>query len=190
MDKKNILIAGVGGQGLVIATKIISEAALEEGYDVKTNDVIGLSQRGGKVYGSVKIDSKVYSPNIPHGECDILLAMEPMEGYRYAHMIKGNGLAIVNTYRIPSTSIQQEIEEYPEGMLDNLKQKCSVVDIDVIKVGKELGNTKVGNTVLIGIMAKELDIKKETWEKIIKKNVPEKFIDHNIKAFNIGYDYR
>ncbi len=189
MNKKNILIAGVGGQGLVIATKIISEAAAFDGYDVKTNDVIGLSQRGGKVWGSVKIGDKVHSPNIAHGQGDILLAMEPMEGYRYNHILKANALIIANTYKIPSTSIQQEVEEYPENMLNGLKEKHNVIEIDVIKVGKALKNTKVGNTVLIGIMAKHLDIKKETWEKIIQKNVPEKFIKENIEAFQIGYNY-
>lgn len=190
MKNKNILIAGVGGQGLVVATKIIAEAAVIDGYDVKTNDVIGLSQRGGKVWGSVRIGNKVHSTNIPHGECDILLGMEPMEGYRYSHMLKDNALAIMNTYKIPSTSIQQEVDKYPDDILNNLKEKCKVVEIDVIKVGKELKNTKVGNTVLIGIMAKHLDIKRETWEKIISKNIPEKFIEANLKAFDVGYNHQ
>jgi len=187
MENINILIAGVGGQGLVLATKIVSEVAAAEGYDVKTNDVIGLSQRGGKVWGSVRIGKTVHSPNISEGQADIIIGMEPVEGYRYSHLLKDNGLIIMNTYEVPSSTVQQEQEKYPHDFKDKLKEKFEVIEVDALKIGRELNNLKVTNTVLVAILAKKLDIKKETWLKVIKENVPPKYINENIEAFEIGY---
>lgn len=189
MENKNILLAGVGGQGLVLTTEIISEAAFRDGYDIKSNDVIGLSQRGGKVWGSIRIGKLINSPNIPLGEGDILLAMEPLEGYRWSHVLKDDALVIINTYEIAPSPVLMEIDNYPEDIIGDLKQNYKVIAINAMEEGNKLGNTKVANAFLLGIMAKHLNIKKETWEEVIKDKVPSKAVDENIKAFNVGYNW-
>ncbi len=190
MESKNILLAGVGGQGLVLTTRIISEVAARAGYDVKSNDVIGLSQRGGKVWGSIRIGEKVHSPNIPSGEGDILLAMEPLEGYRWSHILKQKALVIMNTYEIHPTPVLMEIAQYPENIIDSLNKEHDIIKINALEEGKKLGNTKVANTFLLGIMARYLSIKKEIWEEVMKENVPQKSVQANLKAFEIGYSWK
>lgn len=190
MNNTNILLAGVGGQGLILTTQIISEVAFREGYDMKSNDVIGLSQRGGRVWGSIRFGEKIHSPNIPVGEGDILLALEPLEGYRWNHMLKDNALVVMNTYVIPPTPVLMEVAKYPENISEDLKSKYKVIEINAMKEGEKLGNTKMANTFLLGIMAKHLNLKKETWEEVIKDTVPEKAVEGNLKAFDVGYNWQ
>lgn len=185
---KNIIIAGVGGQGLVLATKIISDVAFEAGYDVKTNDVVGLSQRGGKVWSSVRMGDKVHSPNILPGEGDIILGMEPLEAYRSAHLLKDSGTIIINTKEVYPTPSLLEQEDYPHEEIENLKKEFKVIEVDGPKEAKEAGNIKAVNTVLIGILAGQLDIDKDIWLKVLKENVPAKAVEDNIRAFNRGYE--
>ena len=123
MKVTNIMISGVGGQGLVVATQILSEAAFSEGYDIKTSDVIGLSQRGGMVWGSVRFGQKVYSATIPDGECDILIAMEALEGLRWAKMLKPGGQLILAVEKVYPNRVLIEKEEYPEEILEKLDQQ-------------------------------------------------------------------
>lgn len=186
---KNIMLAGVGGQGLVLATKIISEAAFKAGFDVKTNDVIGLSQRGGMVWGSVRIGEKVYSPNIPPKEGDILIGLEPLEAYRWSYLLKDGGYIILNTKEIYPTPVLLEQEEYPHEEIDKLEEKYKIVKIDAREEAKKAGNIKAANLILIGILAKLLDISTDIWEETIRENVPPKAIDANINAFYRGYNY-
>lgn len=186
---KNIIVAGVGGQGLVLATKIISEAAFKEGLDVKTNDVVGLSQRGGMVWGSVRIGEKVYSPNIPLGEGDIILGMEPLEAYRWSYLMKEGAIIILNKKKVYPTPVLLEKEEYPEEEIDNLKNKFNIIEIDALEEAKTAGNIKAANTILIGVLAQHLDIKMTTWEEVLKENVPTKAVEENIKAFYMGYKH-
>ncbi len=183
------MLAGVGGQGLVLATKIISEAAFKAGLDVKTNDVIGLSQRGGMVWGSVRMGEKVYSPNIPPKEGDILIGLEPLEAYRWSHLLKDGGHIILNTKEAYPTPVLLEQEEYPYEDVKSLKDRYNVIKIDAREEARKAGNIKAANTVLIGILAKLLDIPNEVWEETIKENVPPKAIDANIQAFYRGYNY-
>lgn len=186
---KNIMLAGVGGQGLVLATKIISEAAFKAGFDVKTNDVIGLSQRGGMVWGSVRIGEKIYSPNIPPKEGDILIGLEPLEAYRWSYLMKDGGYIILNTKEIYPTPVLLEQEEYPHEEIDKLEEKYNIVKIDAREEAKKAGNIKTANLILIGILAKLLDISTDIWEETIRENVPPKAIDANINAFYRGYNY-
>lgn len=186
---KNIIVAGVGGQGLVLATKLIAQAAFKEGLDVKTNDVVGLSQRGGMVWGTVRICKQVNSPNIPVGEGDILLGMEPLETYRWSFLMKDNATVVMNTNIVYPTPVLLEVEEYPTEEIENMKSKFKVIEIDAPKEAKEAGNIKTSNTIMIGVLAKLLDIKAETWEEVLRENVPEKAIEENIKAFYRGYNY-
>jgi len=189
MNSKNIILAGVGGQGLVLTTQIMSEAAFEAGFDVKTNDVIGLSQRGGKIWGSVKIGEKINSPNIAPGQGDILIAFEALEGRRWREMMKpNNSVAVINEYEMAPTLVQQEKEEYPEDIFEKIAENSELIKINATKIAKHLGNAAVANILMLGIAARYLDIPKEVWYKALEDNVPTKFIDMNKEAFNMGLE--
>lgn len=189
MKNKNIILAGVGGQGLVLTTKIMSEAAFNGGFDVKTNDVIGLSQRGGKIWGSVKIGEKINSPNIAPGEGDILIAFEALEGRRWRDMMKPNqSIAIINNYEIAPTLVQQGEEEYSEDIFEEIAKSSELVKVDATEIAKDLGNAAVANIFLLGIAARYLEIPREVWHRALEENVPQKFIEMNKKAFDMGLE--
>lgn len=190
---KNILLSGMGGQGLVLMTDIICEAALKAGYEVKSNDVVGLSQRGGMVWGNVRIGDKIHSPNIREGHGDYLLAMEPLEGLRWHHMLKDNGIIILNEKHINPVLVQQEVEDYPSEAIDELKENYEILSINAAKEAVKIGNEKIANVILIGLLAKalvsdELKIGEEIWKEAIKDFVPEKAVKLNYKAFELGYE--
>lgn len=189
METRNIIIAGVGGQGLVLATKIIAEAAFKAGLDVKTNDVVGLSQRGGMVYGTVKFGDRIYSPNILPKTGDVLLGMEPLEAYRWSHNLKDGAVIILNTKKVYPTPALLEKEPYPEEEIEALKDRYQVVEIDAMNEAKASGNIKAANTILIGLLARYLDIDTGIWEEVLRENVPEKAIEENINAFRRGYAF-
>lgn len=189
MKTMNIIIAGVGGQGLVLATKLIAEAAFKAGLDVKTNDVVGLSQRGGMVYGTVKFGKEVHSPNILPGTGDILLGMEPLEAYRWSHNLKDGAVIIMNTKRVYPTPVLLEKEPYPEAEIEELKDRYQVVEIDAMNEAKASGNIKAANTILIGLLARYLDIDTRIWDEVLRENVPEKAIEENLHAFRRGYGF-
>jgi len=189
MDVKNIIIAGVGGQGLVLATRIVSEAAFKAGLDVKTNDVVGLSQRGGTVWGTVKMAETVHSPNILPGEADIILGMEPLEALRWTHALKEDGLIILNTNRVYPTPVLLEKEVYPEEEIEKLKEKFQVIEIDAQKEAKASGNRKAANTIILGVLSSFLQIEDDVWYEVLKENVPPKAVEENLVAFRRGKDY-
>lgn len=189
----NILLSGMGGQGLVLTTDIICQAALGQKYEVKSNDVVGLSQRGGMVWGNVKFGEQVHSPNIKPGHGDIILALEPLEGYRWSSILKDQGTIIMNSKKINPVLVQQEQEEYPSDKIDQLSEKFKVVSLNAFEKGVEFGKSQVANVILLGILANLLEdteyfIEKETWLKAIKNNVPQKAIEMNEKAFEYGYE--
>jgi len=186
----NIILAAVGGQGLVLTTNLICEAAFKAGFDVKSNDVVGLSQRGGKVWGSVRIGKKVYSPNIPPKSGDFLLGMEPLEGYRWSGSLKDGGTVILNTKAIPPVPVMFEDAPYPVELFDKLRETYEVVTIDAVEEGLKLGSEKIANTFLLGILAQRLEIPVASWKEAITENVPSKFVEMNIRAFDIGYEYK
>ena len=183
----NIVLAGVGGQGLVLTTKLICDAALLAGKDVKSNDVVGLSQRGGKVWGSVRIGDTIYSPNVPPKGADFLLALEPLEGLRYKGALKVTGKVFMNTAVVPPVPVIAEKAAYPENIEETLRADFEVTALNANERALELGSVKVANTFLVGMLAKHMDIEKDVWHSAISKNVPEKFIDMNIEAFEIGF---
>ncbi|HSL86021.1 MAG TPA: indolepyruvate oxidoreductase subunit beta [Bacteroidales bacterium] len=189
MDMKSIIIAGVGGQGLVLATRIISEAAFQSGMDVKTNDVVGLSQRGGTVWGSIKMGEKIYSPNMLPREADIILGMEPLEALRWSQGLKEGGLIILNTNRVYPTPVLLEKEVYPEEEISQLKQKFEVIEIDAQKEAKASGNIRAANTILIGLLSRYLEIEDEVWHEVLRGFVPEKAVEENLVAFKRGKEY-
>jgi len=187
MNSYNIILSGVGGQGLILTTKIICVAAMKKGYDVKSNDVVGLAQRGGKVWGSVKIGEKIHSPNISHGEGDILVGMEVVEALRWRGSLKEDGIVIINDYRIPPVPVITEKEEYPEDIEGLFGDGRTMISIDAVEKSRDIGSVKVANILLIGILASKTDIDKEFWLKAIEENVPDKFKSENIRAFEYGY---
>lgn len=185
----NILLAGVGGQGMVLTTKLICDAAFLAGYTFKSNDVIGLSQRGGKVWGSVRIAEEVHSPNIAPGTGDFLMALEPLEGLRWQHMLNPKGVVIVNTSRINPVPVMMEKDPYPEDIEKTLAEKFKVYALDANEEGRKLGNSKIANTFLLGILAKNIpEIEMTIWEKAIEANVPKKTVALNLAAFKYGYE--
>lgn len=188
MRNINIVLGGVGGQGLVMTTKIIAEAAFLTGLDIKTNDVVGLSQRGGKVWGSVRIGEKIYSPNVRPGEVDILLGFEKLEGRRFRKELKEDGVAIVNEYEMVPTLVQQGQAEYEEDTLEELEKYASRVIMDNFTIkSAELGNKAAANIMMLGACSVFVpEIPEEKWIESIEKSVPPKFLELNKKAFSVG----
>lgn len=185
---KNIMIVGVGGQGTLLASRILGNVAIEQGYDVKVSEVHGMSQRGGSVVTYVKYGDSVNSPIIDKGEADLILAFERLEAIRALPFLKKDGKIILNDRAINPMPVITGASEYPQGIVENLKNKAQVVSVDALSLSLSLGSSKAVNVVLIGVLAKSMDIKKSVWEKVIKQTVPEKFLDLNLKAFELGYN--
>ncbi|MBO5007937.1 MAG: indolepyruvate oxidoreductase subunit beta [Clostridia bacterium] len=185
---KNIMIVGVGGQGTLLASRILGNTVINEGYDVKVSEVHGMSQRGGSVVTYVKYGDKVYSPIIDEGEADIILAFEMLEAYRALPYLKKGGKLIVNGQRIDPMPVITGAASYPEEIADKIAAKADIKVIDALSLAKEAGNIKAVNVVLIGVMAKSTDIAYEKWIDTIRSTVPEKFLDVNLKAFDLGYN--
>ena len=185
----NVMIVGVGGQGTLLASRIIGNVAIKAGYDVKVSEVHGMSQRGGSVVTYVKYDDKVYSPLIFEGEADYLLAFEELEAYRWLSYLKKDGKLIVNTQQMDPMPVIIGAEKYPENIIDKIKTLVSdVTCLDALNGAIEAGTVKAVNTVLIGSFAKKSNVCKDVWIEVIKETVPPKFLDINLKAFEIGYN--
>ncbi len=185
---KSIMIVGVGGQGTLLASRILGSALLSKGYDVKVSEVHGMSQRGGSVVTYVKYGEKVYSPVIGEGEADLILAFEQLEAARWLSCLKKDGKVVVNTQKIDPMSVVIGDSVYPEGVIDAVKNAgATVVELDALPLAVEAGSPKAVNVVLIGAMAKNTDIDKEIWLDAVKACVPEKFLELNLKAFELGY---
>ncbi len=187
MSTTNILIVGVGGQGTLLASRILGNAVIAKGYDVKVSEVHGMSQRGGSVVTYVKYGDKVYSPIIEEGEADIILAFEKLEAYRMLPYLKKGGKLVVNDQEINPMPVITGAMEYPEGILEEMSGKADVTCVDALKKAEEAGSIKAVNVVLIGVMAKNTDIPYEDWKETVRATVPPKFIDVNLKAFDAGY---
>lgn len=184
---KKIMIVGVGGQGTLLASRILGNTVINEGYDVKVSEVHGMSQRGGSVVTYVKYGDEVYSPIIDKGEADIILAFEMLEAYRAMPFLKKGGKLIVNTQEIDPMPVITGAMEYPENIAEKLNSKLDVTLVDALSLAEKAGNFKAVNVVLIGVMAKSTDIAYEKWIETIKTTVPPKFLDINLEAFNLGY---
>lgn len=185
-DVKSVLFVGVGGQGTILASKILTIGLIENGYDVKMSEVHGMSQRGGSVSTQVRFGSKVYSPIIGEGSADILVSFEEMEAARYAKFLKKDGKIVVNTSRIPSMPILSGACQYPEGVLDALKEKVPVMALDATQIASDLGNPKSANVVLLGALIQAMELHDIDWKSIIAKTVKKNFVDINLQAFEAG----
>ena len=184
----NIMIVGVGGQGTLLASRILGNAVIRMGYDVKVSEVHGMSQRGGSVVTYVKYGEKVHSPIIDNGEADIVLAFELLEAYRALPALKIGGQLIVNDQRINPMPVITGAAQYPEDILGKLSAKVSTTAVDALALATEAGSFKAVNVVLIGVMAKNTDIPYDVWVETIRTTVPPKFLEINLKAFELGYN--
>ena len=186
---KSVMIVGVGGQGTLLASRVLGSAMLSQGVDVKVSEVHGMSQRGGSVVTYVRHGDKVYSPIIAQGEADVLLAFEALEAARYLPWLKPEGTVVVNTQQMDPMPVVTGVAEYPKDILGKVREQgVKVVALDALGMAEEAGSSKAVNVVLIGAMAKKLDLPKEVWIDTIKETVPSKFIDMNLKAFELGYN--
>ncbi|CDC11191.1 putative indolepyruvate ferredoxin oxidoreductase beta subunit [Clostridium sp. CAG:413] len=187
-NTKNIMIVGVGGQGTLLASRILGNAVISEGYDVKVSEVHGMSQRGGSVVTYVKYGDKVFSPIIDRGEADMILAFEKLEAARALPYLKEGGTVILNDREIAPMPVITGAAEYPDGLVADIAAKAKVIAIDALSLSLKAGSAKAVNVVLIGVLARSSDISKEVWIQTIKDTVPAKFLDLNLKAFELGYN--
>ncbi len=187
---KSIMIVGVGGQGTLLASRILGAALLDCGYDVKVSEVHGMSQRGGSVVTYVRFGEKVSSPIIEKGEADIILAFEKLEAARWLEYLRPDGKIIVNTQQIDPMPVVMGAAEYPDGIIEALKASGADIEtVDALPMAVEAGNSKAVNVILIGAMAKNMTVvSKEKWIKALEESVPPKFLDLNMKAFEMGYN--
>ena len=187
-ETKNIMIVGVGGQGTLLTSRILGGITVENGYDVKLSEVHGMAQRGGSVVTYVRYGEKVTEPIVDEGQADVLIAFEKLEALRYAHFLSKDGVIIVNDQKIDPMPVVTGVAKYPEGIIEHLSEKYKVISDDAQKEALELGNSRVFNVIILGVAASKMDFEKEQWIEVIKKKVPPKTIDINVKAFERGYE--
>lgn len=183
---KNILLVGVGGQGTILASKILSEGLLEAGYDVKMSEIHGMSQRGGNVSTQVRYGDKVFSPIVGEGEADIIVAFEKMEALRWIEYLKPGGKMVINDAEISSAPIQMGLADYPEKIIEELSSKVTTYVFKASELAESLGNPKSMNMVLLGALVAAMDLPDIDWEKIMHNNIKPQFLDINLKAFQTG----
>lgn len=183
---KSILLVGVGGQGTILASKLLTTGLMEAGYDVKMSEIHGMSQRGGSVSSQVRYGDKVHSAVIELGGADILISFEKMEALRWLEYLKPDGKIIVNNFEIGPAAVLSGKVEYSKDIIKEISDKVQTTVVDASKHAKEMGNSKVMNIILLGAIAKSMGLEELGWEKIIRENVKERFIDINIKAFKLG----
>ncbi len=189
MDSKvtNILLAGVGGQGTLLASEVLSEALMIAGHDVKKSEIHGMSQRGGSVVSHVRFGPKVFSAIIPEGGADILFGFELLESYRYLPWLKKGGKVVVNDLKIIPAPVAMGQAEYPADIPEKLR--AAVADSRVVNgmaLAEQAGNLRTVNIALLGALSCELDIPEEAWQQALRNMVPERFLDANLKAFALG----
>ena len=182
----NIVICGVGGQGIILASDVLCHTAFVEGLDVKKSEVHGMAQRGGSVITHVRFGEKVYSPLIEEGKSDYILAFEKLEALRYIHYLKKAGHIIVDNREIPPMSVLVGQAQYPADIDLKLKKLGKTHFIDAANIALELGNIRVVNIILLGVLSTFLHFKEESWVKAIDDKVKEKFVDLNVTAFKRG----
>jgi indolepyruvate ferredoxin oxidoreductase beta subunit len=171
-----------------LASRILGWIAREAGYDVKISEVHGMAQRGGSVVTFVRYGDEVAEPIVEVGQGDILIGFERLEALRYSHFLKKDGTLIVNDQRINPMTVLTGMDRYPEGIIEDLQENHRTIVVDAMKKAKEIGNPKVFNTVIIGVLAKCMDFAKDDWHSVIKGAVPAKTVGQNLMAFDAGYN--
>lgn len=187
MNTTSIMIVGVGGQGTLLASKLLGKLLLGEGYDVKVSEVHGMSQRGGSVTTYVKYGEKVASPVICKGEADVIISFELLEAARWLPYLKKDGVIVTNTQQINPMPVVTGAAQYPEDLVEKMKAAgAKVIAEDALAIAREAGNEKAVNVALIGLVAHALGFDEDTLREAIKISVPEKFLELNLKAFELG----
>ena len=185
---KSIILVGVGGQGTILASKLLTTGLMNAGYDVKMSEIHGMSQRGGSVSSQVRYGEKVYSPVIEIGSADILVSFEKMEALRWLEYLKPEGKIVVNNYRIDSIPVLTGKVIYKEKEIEDELNRLNATIINAADKAKELGNSKVMNIILLGALVKSMNLEDIDWESIIRENIKEKFVDINLQAFKKGME--
>ncbi len=185
---KSILLVGVGGQGTILASKLLTIGLMEAGFDVKMSEIHGMSQRGGSVSSHVRYGEKVASPVIELGDADLLISFEKMEALRYLQYLKLNGKVVVNNFEINPLLVSSGKFEYSKDIIQEISTKAKTIEINAAKKAKELGDTKVMNIILLGSIIKLMNLTEIDWDKIIEENVKPAFIDINKKALKVGME--
>ena len=188
MEKKSVLLVGVGGQGAILTASILVNGLISEGYDVKTSEVHGMSQRGGSVSTQVHFGEKVYSPVIGFGAADVLVAFEKMEAVRYSRYLKPDGIAVINDFEMESSTTAAGLEEYPEGCLEAMQSHFNTLTIKAADIAEKVGDPKCMNVVLFGALVKALKMEDVDWERVIADTVPPKYKELNIAAYRAGME--
>ena len=188
MESKSALLVGVGGQGAILTAKVLVAGLMQAGYDVKMSEVHGMSQRGGSVSTQVHWGERVYSPVIGHGAADIVVAFEKMEAVRYANFLKPGGVAVINDYEMPSSTVAAGLCQYPQGCLEAMQSHFKCYTLNAAQIALDLGSAKCMNIVLFGAMTRALHMDDIDWESVIRDTVPPKFLELNLKAFRAGRD--
>ena len=187
MNTVSMMIVGVGGQGSLLASKLLGNLLVEEGYDVKVSEVHGMSQRGGSVVTYVRYGERVYSPVVDDGEADYIISFEKLEAARWAHRLKPDGKIIVNTQQIDPMPVVTGATVYPQDLIEKMKAAGANVDaMDCLTLAREAGSEKAVNLVLLGRLSRHYDIPLEHWQAAIEVCVPKKFLEINQKAFLLG----
>lgn len=183
----NIRLAGVGGQGILVASEVLCEALRRVGHDVKKSEIHGMAQRGGTVNSDIRFGRRVYSPIIPEGEADILVAFEEMEALRYLPSLKDGGIVIVNRQRILPAAVASGRVAYPEDVVARLARRAAqVVALDGVAMALEAGSVRSVNVCLLGALSRFLDIPEETWQAVLSERFRRKGVDENLRAFALG----
>ncbi|MBQ3200361.1 MAG: indolepyruvate oxidoreductase subunit beta [Clostridia bacterium] len=187
MQTRNIMIVGVGGQGSLLASKLLGRLLLDKGFDVKVSEVHGMSQRGGSVVTYVRYGEKVYSPIIDKGEADFIVSFELLEAARWTEYLKAGGRIVTNTQQIAPMPVITGAAEYPENLVEKMAAAGLQVDaFDALSLAEEAGSAKAVNLVLMGRLSNYFDFTEAEWQEAIEKSVPAKFLELNRKAFALG----
>jgi indolepyruvate ferredoxin oxidoreductase beta subunit len=188
MNDLNVIIAGVGGQGTILACRILGNLGLNAGCDIKASEIHGMSQRGGSVITHVRIAERVHSPLIEQGQADYLIAFEPLEALRWAGFLKKDGCIIMNSRRINPMPVIAGARQYPEDPARSLRAAgADVIELDAYDIARDCGNVKTVNLVLLGVLASLGIFGKQIWLDTIRENIPAKFLEVNNAAFEAGY---
>lgn len=187
METKNIMIVGVGGQGSLLASKLLGHLLMEQGFDVKVSEVHGMSQRGGSVVTYVRYGSKVYSPVIDEGEADFIVSFELLEAARWMPYLREGGRIITNTQQTDPMPVITGVAEYPENLVSRMEQAGVKVDaVDALSIAEKAGSGKASNIVLMGGLARYFDLPESAWQNALAACVPPKFLELNKRAFELG----
>ena len=190
MKTTSIMIVGVGGQGTLLASKLLGNVLLSQGYDVKVSEVHGMSQRGGSVVTYVRFGEKVYSPVVDLGEADYILSFELLESARWIGYLKKGGRLITNTHRTPPMPVITGAAEYPSNIEARLRELADVTALEAMPLAEQAGSAKAVNVVLVGVLSRSMDIPEENWLRAIEETVSPKFAELNRRAFLLGREVR